>query len=1558
MENNFRKTVISTILFLISIMVFSQKAYYFGPDAMVGVSDSVVIRLNDYEGTMQWQKSFDMDNWENIPDATRDTLLFVADTTTYFRAEVIAGYCDPFYSDTVHVGVYKKNSAVVIIDDYDVELLSDSTQLANGIYVYSQDVTGIIDIGSVLVSREGEGYIRIVTEINPQKDQTVILTEGGDLTDVIDEIDLQDYILITMSDSEKNVANARRVPLQISYLIPGARTDDSKSGFDLSGVNFTIDVPDPNDEELTHQITANITHGIILFEPLLERILNIGNSPPQVSQFGLIASGDINYELDVIIEAETGITAIEEEIHLITYTIGPVFFGLVPMYIDYTLTGVFSTAFDESGEVSFGFKSGYETQFGAFYDRDFSPQWTTIWQAEKKSHTDEFLMGDVQKNVFAGIGVENKFSTKIGGVSGPDFSAEPNLWSEFSISFSPPEWNSLLASGISGALDFVVTVIDETLNDFQTNLPAVSWIIYEAGDTLETTVPEVETLPAQIITATSALSGGYVINDGGSDVISRGVVWSTTENPTLDYNLGFTTDGDGTGEYESYVAGLIANTKYYIRSYATNGQGTGYGQQISFRTFVYGEGVTDIDGNFYQTVVINNFEWMAENLKTKKYSDSTNISNAAMGNGEELRSGAYYWYNDDEVTYKDAYGALYNWHAVNNSNGLCPAGWRVPTRAEWITLVDYVVLEGYLNSTFEGGAQDALKSCRQIDSPLGGDCATSEHPRWNFHSSHYGINAFGFDGLPGGYRTSGGSFEEMGDGSYLWTASQFGGDWSGSAFFVLLPGAGFISTTLNASKFEGMSVRCIRDVVPEIPTVSTLPASNIISNTADGGGIVHIDGFTPVTARGVVWSTTENPSLQNNQGLTNNGFGTGVFESLLSGLSSNTTYFYRAYATNMMGTSYGQQVSFTTTQDTGNLPHVTTHPVTNITNNSASSGGNVTTDGGTPVTARGVLWSALETPTVDSNHGFTANGEGTGEFVSDITDLSPYTTFYVRAYATNNAGIVYGQQETFTTPTSGNFGEGVTDIEENEYTTVFIGDREWMAENLKTTKYKNGINIPNITDGNDWVELTYGAYSWYNNDESFFKDTYGALYNWHAVNTGNLCPTGWKIPNKDEMVELVNYLIDQGYPNTDISGGAGNALKSCRQVNSPMDGDCETIDHPRFDSHSIHYGIDIFGFSGLPGGGRILTTGDFSHYGSFGRYWTSTENSSLSGWYFSLGFDRGDVFMSNNLLKTHGLSVRCLKEYIAHPTVTTASMSNVGQTTATGGGNVTSDGFGTVTARGIAYSTSPDPTISNNTVSAGSGTGPFAANITGLSPGTTYYLRAYATNSAGTAYGQQVNFTTTGGSSGQYSEGYIHCNPDNPTAVVDVITPITGRTWMDRNLGAWQVATSSADEAAYGDLHQWGRFADGHQCRTSPTTDTLSNSDQPGHGLFILSSNDLWDWRSPQNDNLWQGVNGVNNPCPHGYRLPTQAELHAERMSWSPNNAAGAFASPLKLTVAGSRNSTDGSLNSVGTVGRYMTSSVHGSNSFFLFITSTGAHISPSGRANGGSVRCLKNLGD
>jgi hypothetical protein len=277
------------------------------------------------------------------------------------------------------------------------------------------------------------------------------------------------------------------------------------------------------------------------------------------------------------------------------------------------------------------------------------------------------------------------------------------------------------------------------------------------------------------------------------------------------------------------------------------------------------------------------------------------------------------------------------------------------------------------------------------------------------------------------------------------------------------------------------------------------------------------------------------------------------------------------------------------------------------------------------------------------------------------------------------------------------------------------------------------------------------------------------------------------------------------------------------------------------------------------------------------------------------------------------------------------------------GGNAGTYGAQSISSTGVLGLTA---TLSSGTLVNGAGSLTYTITGTPTTSGTATF--------AITVGGQSCSFTVSVGTAiGQYPAGTVHCA--GATTVVDVTNPTTGRIWMDRNLGATQVATSSTDQNAYGDLYQWGRRADGHQCRTSPTTATLSSIDQPAHGNFITINSGNYDWRSPQNANLWQGVNGVNNPCPSGYRIPTETEINAERLSWSQNNSAGAFASPLKWTLAGNRANLNGTLGNVGSNGNYWSSTVSGTDSRFLYFNSSYALMIGNNRAGGFTVRCLKD---
>jgi uncharacterized protein (TIGR02145 family) len=396
---------------------------------------------------------------------------------------------------------------------------------------------------------------------------------------------------------------------------------------------------------------------------------------------------------------------------------------------------------------------------------------------------------------------------------------------------------------------------------------------------------------------------------------------------------------------------------------------------------------------------------------------------------------------------------------------------------------------------------------------------------------------------------------------------------------------------------------------PSVPEIYTTNGSELTGNSIKTGGDVTADCGLPVTSRGVCWSTSENPTTIDNK--TIDGDGTGQFTSSITGLSINSQYYVRAYATNGKGTSYGFQIFFKTLS----TPSVTTSFLTSVTTSSAVSGGNVTSDGGASITASGVCWSTSPNPTADLATK-TTDGALKGTYTSEISALTANTVYYLRAYAKNSIGTSYGNELVFKTIHS-----ILVDADGNSYNAIEIGTQLWMTKNLETTKYRDGTSIPNVTGYLEWGNNTTGAYCYYNNSSSN-RTLYGMMYNWYAAeNSKGLCPTGWHIPSESEWVTLTTFLGDKSV--------AGGKLKttgtSIWQV--PNTG-----------------ATNESGFSALPGGYR-QRDGDFGGLKYAADFMSTTTDISNSGliWGFSLRANDSEL-QAGYREKFNGLSVRCIKD--------------------------------------------------------------------------------------------------------------------------------------------------------------------------------------------------------------------------------------------------------------------------------------------------------------------------
>jgi uncharacterized protein (TIGR02145 family) len=597
---------------------------------------------------------------------------------------------------------------------------------------------------------------------------------------------------------------------------------------------------------------------------------------------------------------------------------------------------------------------------------------------------------------------------------------------------------------------------------------------------------------------------------------------------------------------------------------------------------------TDQDNHNYPVVEIGNQLWMAENLRTSHYADGMAILHVADSMTWRSNSTDAYCFYSDSVKLMDIYGALYNWNAVADTNQLCPAGWHLPTDAEWTILEDAL-----------GGATGAGARLKETGVAL-----------WNGGNSN-GDNTSGFSARPGGMRSSGGSFSGIGDETAWWSSAGSNAD---SAFTFGIHYDRPQLQRIKSSRMAGHSVRCVLGI-PALPVVLTVSAYPVELSTATAGGNIVSDGGTVVFSRGICWSENPDPTTAGSH--TSDSTGTGIFVSRISGLTPGITYHFRAYASNRLGTIYGADSSFTTLSE-AIAPVIQTNSVSIQNSSTVVSGGNVISDGGSAITARGVCWSLGSGPTVDLTTK-TSDGNGLGKFTSQISGLSFSTLYHIRAYATNGVGTSYGKETTFSIVMNLS-GPILTDVEGNVYQTVYIGNQLWMAENLKTEHFRDGSPIPTTEmTADEWLALTSSALCYYDNDRLDNRSIYGTLYNWYAVtDEHNLCPSGWQVPSNDDWLQLREYL-----------GGESVAGGKMKDIQSGL----WAFPNTGADNSS--------GFTALPGGDR--DDGLFGSIHDGGGWWSSTGVSVKDAWSHYLYYSQNNFFPSPDE-KVSGCSVRCIKE--------------------------------------------------------------------------------------------------------------------------------------------------------------------------------------------------------------------------------------------------------------------------------------------------------------------------
>jgi uncharacterized protein (TIGR02145 family) len=497
--------------------------------------------------------------------------------------------------------------------------------------------------------------------------------------------------------------------------------------------------------------------------------------------------------------------------------------------------------------------------------------------------------------------------------------------------------------------------------------------------TVETTV---ETGSIDEVESTKALAFGRILSIG-QEVIQYGHCWSTISPPTIEGNRSDFGSTSQTGLFSSQITELLPGEHYYYRAYIATSSGIFYGALKSFNT---------PDGKAA----------VSTGLVTEITTGSAKCSGSVTSAGGDVLMGrGICWDTIPQFSLQNCIGSSNSGAELGDFAGLMidlTPGASYYVKAYAFTRVDttYGALKEL--TTLDGLAVITTSAVSQITgySAYSGGEITDD--------GGAGITARGIcwsiQPDPDLQNNEGVTTDGTGIGPFI---SELTGLQHNTKYYIRAYATNDVQTTYgNQEEFSTLGEA----------TITTEPVHNIQAFTAQTGGIITNNGGAPITTRGVCWGTQIDPTLENSDGFTMDGSGTGDFNSELSNLQPGTAYYVRAYATNSVGTAYGNQLVFTSSSG---MVTMATKEISGITSSAAQSGGQITDDGGAPITVRGICWGIQPEPNLQSNLGMTTDGSGVGDYTSNLNGLEKNTTYYVRAYATNGVGTFYGNQKIFST---------------------------------------------------------------------------------------------------------------------------------------------------------------------------------------------------------------------------------------------------------------------------------------------------------------------------------------------------------------------------------------------------------------------------------------------------------------------------------------------------------------------------------------------------------------